>query len=103
MPFALHAIQVPDNGLLNYYDRLVVAGKIDVANAAGGGAGDAVTTTVTFATGALPASYLVMVSPSQACFVNVGSKTHSGFDVTLTPVDGSTTLAAGTFDVLVVA
>ncbi len=51
--------------------------------------------------GTLPAHYSVVVTPSQACFASVTSKTASGFNVVLTPKDGSTTLSSGTFDVVV--
>jgi hypothetical protein len=47
--------------------------------------------------------YAVVVSPSQNCFWTVSSKTASGFTVTLSPVNSTTTLSAGTFDALVIA
>ena len=78
-----------------------------VANAAGSGAGDAVTVSTLSAffadsqgNGWLPANYSVLVTPNQACSASVSAKTATGFTVTLTPASG-VTLAAGTFDVLV--
>ena len=55
-----------------------------------------------FGTGRLPSNFAVVVTPSQACFWSVTNKSASGFTVTLTPVNSSTTLAAGTFDFVVV-
>jgi hypothetical protein len=45
---------------------------------------------------------MVHVTPSQAAMVSVSGKTSSGFNVTLTP-PAAATLAAATFDVLVIA
>jgi hypothetical protein len=100
MPFDVHTIEVPDGAMLNNYDRVIVGAQLAIANAAGGTAGAAVTTAVSFPSG-LPSAYYVDVSPSQASFWNVTSKTNTGFNVVLTPPSG-VTLAAGTFDVLVV-
>ncbi len=89
----------------------IICALAGIPNAAGGSAGAAVTTAVTatlsdqFGSGRLPTmpnSYAVLVSPSQACFVSVSGKTNTGFNITLTPTTSSATLAAGTFDILVV-
>jgi hypothetical protein len=83
-----------------------------IANAAGSGAGASVSVAISsfvdqYGTGQLPSgngvqSYSVQVTPNQACFVSVTNKTTSGFTVTLTPTGSGVTLAAGTFDVVVV-
>jgi hypothetical protein len=82
-----------------------------VANPAGSGAGASVTVAVTFTDqfgngqlpqGSTPQSYSVHVTPSQPCFVTVSNKTTTGFTVTLTPTASGVTLAAGSFDVVVV-
>jgi hypothetical protein len=87
----------------------VVAAAYNVANASGG-TGAAVTTAVSFTdqfgNPTLPGDagqgrYTVTVTPSQACFVSVTGKTSSGFNVVLTPTLSSTSIAAGTFDILV--
>ena len=89
----------------NQAQPTVVGALAGVANAAGGGAGEAVTTAVsftdTYGNGQLPAAYAVAVTPSQACAWSVTGKTTSGFTVTLTP-NSNSTIAAGTFDVVVV-
>lgn len=36
MPFPMHTVEVPDGGLLNYFDRVVVGGQLGIANEAGG-------------------------------------------------------------------
>jgi hypothetical protein len=100
MGLAVHSIETLDNSTFSRTDRVLLANLPAVANAAGGSAGAAVTTAVS---ANLPAAYTVQVTPSQACFVSVTSKTSSGFSVVLTPTLGSVTLAAGTFDVVVLA
>ena len=87
---------------------LTIARQFGVSNAAGGGAGQSVTTAVSFVdrygAGLLPAAnYVVLASPSQACAATVTGKTQSGFSVVLTPLAATTTLAVGTFDVAVLA
>jgi hypothetical protein len=83
--------------------------QTNVANGAGGGAGAAVTTSVTFPTGfTYPAgfptgNYAVQVTPNQSCTASVTAKTQAGFNVVLTPVPSTATLAAGTFDLTVIA
>ena len=98
MPFDMHTVEVPDGALLNYFDRVIVGGQLGIANLAGGGAGASVTTAVAFPS--LPPNYAVLVMPSQAAAVSVTNKAYNGFDVVLTPLSG--TLAAGTFDVVVI-
>lgn len=103
MPQPLHTVEaVGSLDQLAQQDRLMVGLKKSVINAAGGGAGTAVTTAVAFAE-PLPANYEVFVSPNQDATWYVTSKTSLGFNVVLTPRLAATTLAAGTFDVLVVA
>ncbi len=80
-----------------------------ITNPAGGSGGASVTVTISqnltdaFGNGLLPAAYACAVSPSQACLVSIGSKTSSSFNVILTPSPATATLAAGTFDALVLA
>lgn len=84
--------------------RGVVAVLANLANAAGSGAGAAVTVPIAITAGpGLPTSlnYTVHITASQPCFASWSSKTATGFNVVLTPKDGSTTLGAGTFDVLI--
>lgn len=71
----------------------------NLANAAGGSAGVAVTTVLTFSEPLPSIDYGVHITASQACFTSWTSKTVSGVSIVLTPKDGSTTLASGTFDV----
>jgi hypothetical protein len=103
MPYAIHTVEIPDGGIVNNYDRVIIGGQIGVANAAGG-AGASVTVPVTFPAqlGGLPPNYAVLVSPGQACFWSISAKTSTGFIVTLEPTSGSTSIAAGTIDVVVV-
>jgi hypothetical protein len=103
MSLIFREIEVADGSNLAQQDRVIVAAQNNVANASGA-AGAAVTTAVSFPKGNLPGNYTVQINPGQACFAHVtqGSKTSTGFNVVLTPMDGSTAIAAGNFDVLVV-
>lgn len=98
----LHTVSLLKGTVLAQEDRVFVGLQIAVANVIGGGAGAAVVTAVTFA-GELPAKYAVFVNPGQDATWFVSGKTASGFNVTLTPRLAASTLAVGTFDVLVVA
>jgi hypothetical protein len=98
----LHTVTLIKGTVTAQEDRLLVGMKVAVANGVGGGAGQAVTVAVAFA-GELPANYAVMVNPGQDATWFVSGKTNNGFNVTLTPRLAANTLAAGTFDVLVVA
>jgi hypothetical protein len=110
MPLDLHTVEIIDNSQISFTDRVRVGVQNAVANVAGAAAGDTVTVAVAFGH-ELPASYTVLVTPSQACSWSVTSKASTGFNVVLTPLvtvgAGATavagTIAAGTFDVLVVA
>jgi len=86
---------------------LVIGTLIGVPNAAGGSAGASVTAAVTFVdqynSGTLPPVYTAFIQPSQNCFATISGRISSGFNVVLTPVNSSTTLAAGAFDVTVVS
>lgn len=101
MGIDVHTTEQIDGGDFNRQDRVIMGMLADVANAAGGGAGTSVTTPVAM-TG-LPASYAVHVTPSQDATFYVTNKTTAGFDVVLTPRLAANTLAAGTFDVVVIA
>jgi hypothetical protein len=86
---------------------ITIAAEASFANAAGSGAGASVSVTINnlvdqYGTGRLPNNYAVSVAPSQACFWSVSNKTNAGFTVTLTPTTSGTTLAAGTFDFIIV-
>jgi hypothetical protein len=64
-----------------------------------------VTASVTFPknkahAGGFPTAYTVAVTPSQPCAASVTNQTSSGFDVTLTALDGGA-LAEGSFMLLV--
>lgn len=99
-------IASPDGCTPAFQDRAIIGTIPGVTNAVGGGAGASVTTTVTLPTSAsLPANYSVLVNPGQDAtwYVPANSKTSNSFNVVLTPRLAANTLAAGTFDVVVVA
>lgn len=96
-----HVHAVLDGSSAAFSDRTIVGVQMNVANLAGGSAGTAVTTAVVFAE-ELPANYAVYVTPNQDATAYVSGKTSSGFNVVITPRLAASTLAAGTFDVMVV-
>ncbi len=96
-----HTQMVLDGSSATFTDRTILGVQANVANAVGGGAGAAVTTAVTFSE-QLPANYAVFVTPNQDATAYVTSKTSTGFNVVLEPRLAANTLAAGTFDVLVI-
>lgn len=72
----------------------------ECANPVGSGAGADVT--VNFTGFTLPEVYAVMVTAGQKASPSVINKTSTGFDVVLSPVLATETIAVGTFDVEVV-
>jgi len=97
-----HTVGVLDGSNISNDDRVTLGIQKAVANVIGGGAGLSVTTTVTFSK-ELPANYAVAVTPNQDATAYVTNRTSTGFDVVLSPRLAANTLAAGAFDVLVVA
>ena len=96
----MHTVEVVDGSVTAHNDRIMFGTQQNVANAIGSGAGLGVTSTVTFSKG-LPANFSVLVTPSQDCTYYVNNYTATGFDVILMPRLAANTLAAGTFDVIV--
>lgn len=104
MSIIQHTIESPDGFAPSHQDRAVIGSYPGIANAAGGAAGASVATTVTLPASAnLPANYSVLVNPGQDATWFVTSKTANSFIVTLNPRLAANTLAAGTFDVVLVA
>jgi hypothetical protein len=97
----VHIVDQIDGSAFLFTDKVIAGLQLAVANAAGGSAGTPVSTSVSFPAGSLPPNYMVHVTPSQAAMVSVTNKTSSGFNVVLTPL-ATVTLAAGTFDAMVV-
>ena len=94
MAIIKHKVAVLDGSTAGEFtDRVVAAMQLGVANAAGANPA----TVITFAE-PLPASYTVMVSPSQGLPWFVNNKTTYGFTVNIVG-----TAAAGTFDVVVIS
>lgn len=98
----IHSIEVPEGALngLSQQGRLLVATIPGVANLVGGGAGQSVVTAVSGLKN-LPANYSVLVNPGQDATWFVSGKTSTGFNVTMYPRLAANTLAAGTFDVVI--
>jgi hypothetical protein len=104
MSLIQHSIAIPDGATPANEDRTIIGSIPGIANVAGGSAGAAVTTTVQLPASAnLPANYGVMVNPGQDATWYVSNKTFDSFTVTMTPRLAANTLAAGTFDVVIVA
>lgn len=101
MAFDLHTVSMIKGSTMTWTDRILVYTQANVPNLAGT-AGTDVTTAVA-PTNDLPANYIVLVTPNQDAMASVTSKTSTGFNVVLTPKVATATIAAGTFDVLVIA
>jgi len=103
MSFPKRVVDVLDGSTQAFGDRVLFGIQVGVANPAAAGEGDNVAVNVTFASPTLPPEYLVFVSPSQACTWFISNKSNVGFTVNLVPPNATTTLAAGTFDVMLIA
>lgn len=101
MSFDYHTVSAPDGAKPQLGDRIVLGSIIGQANAAGSGAGAAVTVPISGLK--LPPNYAVAVNPGQDATWFVSAKTQSGFTVTLNPRLAANTLAAGTIDVIITA
>jgi len=96
----LHTVAVPDKSdPLAMQDRLILLMKKQLAHAAGGSAGAAVTVVLTGLS--LPASYCVNVTPSQDATTWVSGRSQNGFTINIAPRLAASTLAAGAVDVTV--
>jgi hypothetical protein len=102
MGLPVHTVEVPDGAFsMAQPDRIIVGNLPNQPNVAGSGAG--ATVVIPFTGLKLPANYSVLGCMSQAGDLSVSGKTQTGFTVTLTPSGTGVTLAAGTFDLLIVA
>ena len=102
MAIQKHDLQVLDSPTPSTFtDRLIIGQQLAVANAAGA-AGATVSTVVTFPE-ALPPAYAVLIATGQAVGWFVSAKTAFGFTVNLVPYVNTASVAAGTFDVTVIA
>lgn len=96
-------IESPNGFTPSRTDRAILGVMAGVANGAGA-AGATVSVAVSLPASAnLPANYAVLVNPGQACWWYVSAKTSSGFTVNLVPQSGTATIAAGSFDCVLVA
>jgi len=103
MAIDVHVVELVPNTQTVQSDRVMIGLQTSVPNVAGSGAGAVVVTPVSFAAGALPGAYAVVVTPGQDATAFITNKTTTGFNVALAPRLASMTLAAGTFDVAVFA
>ena len=95
-----HTISIPSGAAPAMPDRTIIGVLPGVVNAAGA-AGVTVTTSVAMTD--LPPNYTVVVNPGQGCGAFVSGKTSQGFNVSLVPFSGTAVVAAGAFDVVVLA
>ena len=102
MALEQHTIAIPTGATPALTDRTIIGSLPGVANPAGSAAGASVAVAVAFGN-ELPADYGVYVNPGQAAGWWISGKSNTGFTVNLIPIVSTAILAAGTFDVLVVA
>ena len=95
-----HTISVPSGANPAWADRTIIGSLPNVPNPAAAAAGDTVSVNVAFGNDLPGNSYGVFVNPGQACNWWVSNKANAGFTVNL---QSSATVAAGTFDVVVIA
>ena len=95
-----HTVNIPTGSAPAYTDRTVIGNVPAIAN---GTAAAGVTVTVAVAMTELPASYSVQINPGQGCAAYADGKTNAGFNVHLVPLVNTATIAAGAFDVTVIA
>ncbi|MHB0992712.1 MAG: hypothetical protein ACYC0M_15745 [Burkholderiales bacterium] len=100
MSLIQRAISVPGGSAPAFQDRAIIGSQQGIANAAGA-AGVTVTVAVSFAD--LPPNYSALVNPGQGCGWFISGKTNSGFNVNLVPFSSTAIVAAGSFDVTVIA
>jgi hypothetical protein len=103
MGIDVHTIeQIGNTSTFSRTDRVLVAHFPQTGNPAAAAEGDSVT--VSFSGLLLPQAYTVIVSGlSQVAIATVTNRTAVGFNVVLSPLSSSVTLASGTFDVEVIA
>ncbi len=101
MSLDLHTVEAVPGAAPNANDKLRVGYLNAIANAAGGSAGASVAVAITGLS--LPPNYNVHVEVDQDANAWISSKTQSGFTVNLEPRLAANTLAAGTFNVTIVA
>src|ERR1039457_7087655 len=98
---AIHTLKRIDGSAAALSDQVVIGVLPQVSNTAGVGAGNSVSTVVTFSK-ELPANYGVFITTNQNADAYVTSRTATGFTVVLSPNIASVQLSAGAFDVLIV-
>jgi hypothetical protein len=101
MGLAYHDLYSVDGQLLNTFDRAYF-GTVTVTYAAGGGAGSAVTATVSW-TEPVPTPYCAIMSPVEDCTYFISAKTTLGFTLNVLPRLAANTLAGGTVEILIVS
>jgi hypothetical protein len=103
MSVDVHTIEVQDgSNTLSTQDRVKVYAA-QVANSAGGGAGQVVTVAVTFSQPMPSAGYSTFFDAGQDAVCFATSKTVNGFTLNINPRLAANTVAAGNVNLLVVA
>jgi hypothetical protein len=103
MSIAKHRASVLDSPTASQRsDQILFGQQLGIVTAAGGGAGQTVSTVVTFPE-VLPANYQVIVSAQLAVVWWITARTAFGFTVNIAPLLAATTLGASSVDVLVIA
>jgi hypothetical protein len=100
---SIHDVKVIDGAIdnRNNHNPVILAQTCGVSNSSGS-AGVTVTTAVTF-TETLPSTYSVTVQPGQGVGWFISAKVAKGFSVNLVPFSAGVSVAAGSFDVTVIA
>ena len=103
MGIPLHVVDMIGSTPSGQNDRLTAVVQANIANGAGGGAGVVVSVPVTFAEKMPTANYVAFVEANQDATTWASAKTTAGFTANIQPRLASQTLAAGSFDILIIA
>jgi len=94
-------VAVLDGSTAAFTDRELLGVQFGISNPAGASAGASVSVVVTFAEPLPSLGFGVWIGHHQDATAFVTNETLDGFTVTLSPRLASETLAAGTFDVMI--
>jgi hypothetical protein len=103
MGIPLHVLDIVGGTPSTQNDRLSVVAQANLPNPVGSGAGVVVSVPVVFAEKMPTANYAAFVEANQDATTWASAKTTSGFTANIQPRLATVTLAAGTFDILILA
>lgn len=101
MGIAYHTLYSPDGAALNLFDR-VVLGTVTATYGAGTTTGVSTAVAVTWSE-PIATPYFAVASPIEDAAYFVSGRTNTGLTLTATPRVGTTTLAGGSVEILILS